>query len=155
MGGEKSFGAIAATNPIIGVVNFIVLNLPLGWGLAALDYPPTVDRIRRVKNVRWVAEGEARSRIVAPDAAAYIHVDVREGKKVQSWDNQFLINGHKAFYRVGTVTRGLFRKKTFDSIEISFYCNVTNRTINLRLLGINLLKYVDDLLDALSTSTCH
>ena len=152
---RKSFGAIAAANPIIGVVNFIVLNLPLGWGLAALDYPPTIDRILRVKNVRWVAEGEAKSRMVAPKAAAYISITVREGKRIKVLKHQFTINGHEAFYSTGKIKKGLIKKRIFDNIKISFYCDVTNRTISIDITGLNLLKFEKELIDALRTSICH
>jgi len=152
---RRSFGAIAATNPIIGVVNFIVLNLPLGWGLAALDYPPTVDRILKIKNIRWVAEGEAKSKVVAPRAVAYIYITVREGRKVKALENPFTVNGHEAFYSFGKVKRGLIKKRLFDNIKISFYCDVTNRTINIDMTGINLLEFKGELIDALRTSICH
>ncbi len=152
---ESSFGAIAAVNALFGVINFIVLSLPEGWKLVADKIPPDVDRIFRVGDVKWALEGQARSIVVFPEGAAEINVVVVEGRKVKPFGEETLVNGHNGYYRLIRVKRGLLRKRVYDAIEISFYCEETNRTIRISIVSASLTKHLERILRAVSKSLCH
>ena len=152
---ENSFGAIAAANSLFGVINFIVLSLPNGWKLVADRVPPEVDKIFRKGNVKWALEGQARSIVVYPGGAAEINIIIVEGNKVRSSGMETIINGHKGYYGTRRIKRGLFKKREYEVVDISFYCEETNRTIRLSLVSRELERHVDSILEAVSRSICH
>ena len=154
-GDQKKYGAVAAVNMLFGVVNFIVLSLPLEWRLIASSIPPDVDRMTVVNGVRWAVEGRARSGIATSDYGAKLEVESVEGDKSKQWENTILINGHKGYYRLKRRTIGIFRKKEVEVIEVNFYCDVTRRTLNIRIEGPGLHKYANDLINAMKASICH
>jgi hypothetical protein len=152
---EYSYGTIAAVNTLFGVINFIVLALPSDWRLLADQIPPDVDKIFRKENIKWASEGKASSIARCPVAPVEIVVRVVEGDKVKGSNHNFTINGHAANYRLRRVKKGILRRKVFEEIEISFYCAETNRTIWISLASMALHDRVDNVLKALSKSSCH
>lgn len=152
---ENSFGAIAAANSLFGVINFIVLSLPNGWKLVADRIPPEVDKIFRRGDVKWALEGQARSIAVYPEGVVEVNITIIEGNKIKSSGMETIINGHRGYYGTRRIRRGLFKKREYEVVDISFYCEETNRTIRLSLVSNELEKYVDAILEAVSQSICH
>lgn len=148
--------SIAAVNPLFGVVNFIVLSLPYGWKVRGEKLPPSVDRITKFGNVRWVSSGKIISIYYSREDAGIINIEVFEGDKSNKWSGDIiLINGHKGVIRGYRVKKGFIRKKWVEVVDVSFYCEETNRSIRIRMYGSSLIDKLPFIQESLSNSVCH
>ncbi len=148
--------SIAAVNPLFGVVNFIVLSLPYGWKVRGEKYPPAVDKVVRIKNVKWVSAGKIISLYYSPMVAGTIDIDVYEGDKMGKWNgSDIIINGHRGCVKGYKVKKGIIKKRWVEVIEVGFYCDRTNRSIRIRMYGLSLLEHLDEILKSIPSSMCH
>jgi len=148
--------SIAAVNPLFGVVNFIVLSLPYGWKVRGEKLPPSVDRIVKISNVKWVSTGKIISLYYSPKNAGTINIEVFEGDRSGKWSGEdILINGHKGIIRGYRVKKGIIKKKWVEVVDVSFYCDVTNRSIRIRMYGLSLIDKLESIRRSLEGSICH
>ncbi len=165
MGVETRDHLIAATNILFGVANFLILPLPKAWRFGREICPPEVDSNTRRGNSLWVTSGRTSHIIYNEERRAGLElvVSVSKGKakgfkpKVRELIAQGLIRagGHEATYLLGRVKRGLFTKKMVETLQLSFYCDRTGRTITLKLTGSCAEEDLQQILEAIPKLECH
>lgn len=156
MSDNHNRSAIAAVNPFFGVVNFLVLALPLGWRIYAEKLPPSIDGIKRIGDVKWVTEGRSVSIISGPGLDGVIDINIFRGRRLnRSRGKMFRVNGHEAYYSLGEKLKGLFRKYRVEWLEVIFYCDRTNRTVKINIICRDIKSYVGELIGELEYSICH
>lgn len=134
---EFSWHAIAVGNRLLGVYNFLVLTTPPGWRVVIMPMASDVFRHVEVGGAKWVRDGEVMH-FLRDGADAYpLRISVKPGKRKANGE-RIIINGHEGFYR-------LREKNGRLHLELSFYCDVTDRTLKIsveNLKDLSLLKYV-------------
>ncbi len=155
---DKSTHVVAATNPIYGAVNFIVLALPPGWRLVASNLPPDIEKVVRHGRVQWVTVGVSRNYAVNRSRGSLVEITVKirekAGKNVKL-GGEYRVNGHNAFYTLGEEKIGFIHRKKLDTIVVGFYCDTTNRYLEIKIRGSRLRGIAEEVLDYLRLSTCH
>lgn len=157
--------ALAVHNPLLGVFNYIVLNLPTGWRVKPGDFPPEVYSSTKIEDVRWVREGTSTNYIYYDKGNALrVQVKILQDRRDEDMNSKKLaliekrsvfVNGHEAKTLTGRISRGLMSKKTFEYIRIIMYCDVTRRTIDLTMEGHCNEPLLKSLVDKLQLSKCH
>ena len=156
---------IAASNILFGIANFLILPLPKGWRFGREISPSEVDSTTQWGDSLWVTSGRASHVVFNEDREAGLEllVKVSKGKrgkfkpKLSQMRNQGLmrLGGHDANYALGEVERGLFKKKVAQRLQLSFYCDKTNRTIAIELTGKCPADALNQILQAMSLLQCH
>jgi hypothetical protein len=72
-----------------------------------------------------------------------------------SSQGQLIVGGHPAFYYLGEVKDGLFKKKTRKTLRVYFYCPELRRTIFFHLTGTCREDDFKDFFDSLPGWECH
>lgn len=156
---QGSVHAIAAVNPVYGVVNFIVLNLPPGWTLKTSPLPPLVDEVARRGVVKWVVSGSIIGLAVDREKGRALEVEVRVSKKPRRLGfephGKTIVNSHEAFYVFGVEKRGLLRRKTLNTLHVYFYCNETSRFVEISFKSSATREVFEEVLRYLEGSQCH
>lgn len=148
--------SIAAVNPLFGVVNFIVLSLPYGWKVRGERLPPTIDKIIRRNNVKWVSSGRIVSIYYSSGFGGTIDIEVFDGDKRYRWGGEEVnINGHVGLIRNYKVRRGVIKRHWVEVIDIVLYCDVTNRSIRIRMYGKALGEHLYSIMKSVTESICH
>jgi hypothetical protein len=162
---ETTKHLIAASNFLLGVANFIILPLPKSWRLGIWGFPPEVNSNVRRGDFLWVNDGRASHILFNEEKGVGVEliVNISRGKR-----NRFrprlsevkaqgatYVGGHEATYVLGKTAKGLFKKKTFNTLQLSFYCNGTGRTINVELTGKCDEEDLHSILEAISGLECH
>ncbi|MEM0462616.1 MAG: hypothetical protein QXS00_00900 [Pyrobaculum sp.] len=134
---EFSWHAIAVGNRLLGLYNFLVLTTPPGWRVVIMPMASDVFRHVEIGDVKWVKDGEVMHFLRDGDGAYPLKISAKPGKKRLDGE-RVIINGHEGVYRVK-------EKKGRLSLELSFYCDVTDRTLKITvedLKDLSLLKYI-------------
>lgn len=157
--------ALAVNNPLIGVFNFIVLNLPPGWRVKAGDFPPEVYSSIKLNDIRWVREGSSINYMYHDKGNALrLQINIKEkpsnlgiaSKKVVPIENRpVYLNGHEARTVTGRISRGLLKKNLFEYMRMVLYCDVTKRSIDMTMEGHCSEASMRNLVDKLQLSKCH
>ena len=155
---------LAIHNTLLGVFNYLVLNLPPRWRLKSGDIPTEMSSSAKVGEVRWVREGVSVNYVYDDENALRLVVDVREKIKqdksvsrgIRILHDKFVnVNGHQGHVIVVRVTRGVWKKKHLEYLRFQFYCSVTKRSIELVLEGRCAENSLIALGEAIQRSTCH
>lgn len=153
---------LAIHNTLLGVFNYLVLNLPPKWRLKSGDIPSEMSSSTKIGEVRWVREGVSVNYVYQDENALRLVVNIREKMKPSKlvlrgilYDKIVNVNGHQGRAVAGRVTRGLRRKKHLEYLRFEFYCHVTNRSIELSLEGRCAENSLIALGEAIQRSTCH
>ncbi len=155
---NRSVHVVAATNPIYGAVNFLVLALPPGWRLVAGNIPPDVEKVVKHGRVQWVTIGISRSYAINRSRGSIVEITVKIREKVRkgvSLGDEYRVNGHSAFYALGEEKIGFIRRRKLDTIVVGFFCDTTNRYLEIKIRGHRLRGIAEEVLDYLRLSTCH
>lgn len=156
---------IAATNILFGVANFLILSLPKAWRFGREISPPEVDSNIRRGDSLWVTSGRAshilynEERGVGLELVVIISKGKARGFKPKasevSAQGPMRAGGHEATYLLGRVKRGFFKKKMVETLQLSFYCDRTGRTITLNLTGDCAEGDLQQILEAIPKLECH
>jgi len=153
---------LAIHNTLLGVFNYLVLNLPPDWRIKPGDLPSEMYSSTKIGTVRWVREGVTVNYVYNDEDALRVVVDVREKSKqsssrgIKTFYERFIdINGHRGHITVGLVTRGLWKKNHLECIRFQFSCDTTNRSIDLTLEGHCRRESLKELEQAIPLSVCH
>lgn len=148
---------LAVGNMITGVYNYIVLSIPLDWKIIVVPMDSDVFSSRRQGGVKWVREGEVEHGVSTPMGSIGVRVRIWPGRKDHGKLSreaekiyELQISGHsgKAYvYR----TRAGFKKHR--TLGISFYCDVTDRSLLIEFVGGG--EWVDAVLKSIGGSMCH
>ncbi len=157
---EHSVHVVAAANPLYGAVNFVVLTLPPGWRMVAGNLPPEIERIVTVDGVQWVASGSATSYAYNAKEGKMMEIKVRISRKPFKWrkggaPERTVVGGHEASYTLTSETVGLLRKRRLEVLVVRFYCDHTNRHIEIKLRGPVQPSALREALQHLVGVTCH
>ncbi len=167
MSSSENLGfAIAVTNPLLGVFNYVVLAMPQGWKLRSGPSFPEVYSSTKLEDIRWVTEGEAVHYAYTEDGAQALVVSIRVNKtrkKSQLYLNKTEVlehgnttmQSHPAEYAIGRVVRGFIKKKTRDFLRFSTYCEITDRTLLLDFEGRCRPETMKELVTIMQLSKCH
>lgn len=156
--------ALAVHNPLIGVFNFIVLNLPTGWRVKVGDFPPEVYSSIKLDDIRWVREGTSTNYMYHDQGNALrLQVNIKEKqnnqditKKIVAVESRSVyLNGHEARTVTGQISRGLVKKNLFEYLRMVLYCDVTRRSIDMAMEGHCSEASLRNLIDTLQLSKCH
>lgn len=155
--------AVAVHNTLLGVFNYIVLNLPARWRLKPSDFPSEMYSSTKVDGVRWVRDGSSVNYVYDEENALRLSIKVHEKPTHAeseydidvSDDRSVTVNGHTARILTGRIGRGILRKKQAEYLRMVLYCAVTKRTVDLVMEG----RCTDDsliaLTDTIQHSKCH
>lgn len=146
----------------MGSVNFIVISYPHGWKIHAGDFPPEIERYTIKNGYAWVTVGNVKHYFSSDNGEVVgLEVNIARKKKdrfkfVEKYDEGALyINGHKAKYVLGKLRRGLIFKELLDVLVISYYCDLTDRYIELIFYSREIKNLYKDFLDTIRDSECH
>lgn len=143
MSTDYSWHTIAVGNRVLGLYNFLVLVTPPRWRVVIMPMASDVFRHREVNGAKWVREGEVMHFIHDGADAYVLKISVKPGKK-RVEGQPILINGHEGYYKAE-------ERKGRLSVEVGFYCDVTDRTVKIRLENLKNL----DVLNYVGMSRCH
>jgi hypothetical protein len=156
---------IAARNFLLGVANFLILPLPKNWRLGMGNFPPEVNSNVRRGDFLWVNDGRASHILFDEEKRTGVEliVNISRGKRKRfkprlsevKAQGATYVGGHEATYVLGKTAKGLFKKKTFSTLQLSFYCDGTRRTINMELTGKCDEGDLHRILEAISSLECH
>jgi len=154
---------VAAHSFFMGSVNFLVISYPKGWQIHAGDFPPEVDRYTVKMGYAWVTVGNVKHYFSSNDGK-FVGFEVRVNKKIKKNKLRFLevydkgevnVNGHEAEYVVGKFERGKLFKEQFNALIIRYYCDFTERYIELYYYSKDIKALYREFLGAVVDSTCH
>lgn len=156
--------AIAAGNPLLGVSNFLVITLPDDYNIKIGEFPTEVNSSIILNNVKWVIDGDAYHYIYNGDHGYQLKIKVRQSKKKRIHQvrgsrilekGEFMISSHKASYNLVSKSIGFIKKQEIQELNIHFYCDHTNRIIELEIVGKNITNELKNLINNLKDSICH
>jgi len=156
---------IAASNFLFGVANFLTLTLPEPWRLGRGISPPEVNSYTRRGDLLWVTSGRTSHIVFDEDRKIGLEllVSISKGKRgefkprigVVSAQGVTHAGGHEAAYVLGETKVGLFKKRTIKILQLSFYCDKTERTITLTLTGDCAGDDLIQILEVIPRLECH
>lgn len=76
-----------------------------------------------------------------------------QGKVLES--GEFKIASHKASYNLISKDVGFIKKQTIQVLHVHFYCENTNRTIELEITGKDISSEFKNLVTNFQESICH
>jgi hypothetical protein len=162
---ERKKQIVAAKNLLFGTGYFLVLSLPEGWGIVRSYLEPDVHSTVGRGGFVWVEAGQTdqivfhRQRRIAVDLMIQIKLgkhDRLDLKEVQvSSQGSGAAGGHPASYCYGEVTQGLFKKKTFKTLRVCFYCPELQHTLFLHFTGTCQEADLRELHESLAGLECH
>ncbi len=152
---------IAAGNPLLGVSNFLVITLPDDWSIRISELPTEVNNSVLIRNVKWVTDGYAYHYIYNNNHTYQLKIKVHKsqkeshthGKVLES--GEFKIASHKAFYTLVSKSIGIVKKQDIQILYVHFYCEHTDRTIELEITGKNVIDEAKNLITNFQESICH
>ncbi|MGB9728779.1 MAG: hypothetical protein ACP5GU_05935 [Thermoprotei archaeon] len=154
--------AIAAGNPLLGVSNFLVVTLPDDYNIKIGEFPTEVNNSIILNNVKWVIDGDAYHYIYNNNHGYQLKIKVRNSqRKIHQIQEKILENGeftissHKASYSLVSRSIGFIKKQQIQVLNIHFYCDHTNRTIELEIMGKDILSELKNFISNLKESICH
>ena len=155
----RSVHVLAASNPLYGAVNFIVLTLPPEWRVSAGHIPPEIDEVRIVDRVLWVITGSTTNYAYNLRSKRALEIKVTTSKKPRKIKNPHVLRtkiyGHEAYYCFGEEKVGLIKRKTVDTLSIFFYCEHTGRHVEIKFRGLNVRDLLHEILEYVGSSRCH
>jgi len=142
---ERPKHIIAAKNLFFGTSYFLIIALPPGWAITHSYLEPDIHSSVQKGNINWVEGGQIDEIIFHPlkKVALDLMVRIKRGKhaglevkgvQVSSQGTQ-VVCGHPAYYCLGEVKRGLFKKNLAKTLRLFFYCSELNRTLFLHFTG--------------------
>jgi ribosomal protein L9 len=153
---------IAAGNPLLGISNFLVITLPDDWNIKVGELPTEVNNSVLIGNVKWVTDGYAYHYIYNNEHAYQLKIKVHKSQKEsQAVQGKVLESGevkiasHKAYYNLINKDVGFIKKQAIQILYIRFYCENTNRTIELEITGKDISDELKNLVVNVQESICH
>ena len=162
---ERKKQIVAAKNILFGSGYFLILALPQGWGLTRSYLEPDVLSTVTREHITWVEAGQADQIVFNPyrKISLDLMIQIKRGKhdlldlkEVQvSSQGSGVAGGHPASYCFGEVKQGLFKKKTYKTLRIYFYCPELNRTLILHFTGNGQDADLREIYESISFLECH
>ncbi len=156
---------VAAKNILFGTGYFLILDLPQGWSLTRSYLEPDVHSTVMREHITWVEAGQTDQVVFNPyrKIALDLMIQIKMGnhnllntKDVQiSSQGSGMVGGHSASYCFGEVKQGLFKKKTYKTLRLCFYCPELRHTLYLRFTGKCEETDLREIHESLATSECH
>lgn len=155
---------IAATNFLMGPVNFLILSLPSTWRLGRGLSPPEVDVNVLFRDALWVTSGRSTHIVVDEKKQVGLELLIRvtpgvvqaaKPKGILKLHGSGTFGGHPGTYCFSEVTRGAFKKRTEKVLTLSFYCDRVKRTISLEFMGRCGEVDLQEILAAIPHLECH
>lgn len=143
MSTEYSWHTIAVGNRVLGLYNFLVLVAPPRWRIVIMPMASEVFKHREVNGAKWVRDGEVMHFVYDGSEAYVLKITVRPGRKKME-GRPIIVNGHEGYYKTE-------EKNGRVRVEMAFYCDVTDRTVKIRLEDLKDL----DVLNYIGMSKCH
>jgi hypothetical protein len=162
---ERKKQIVAAKNLLFGTGYFLILSLPPGWGIVRSYLEPDVHSTVEHGGLVWVEAGQTdqivfnRRRRIAIDFMIRIKrgrhksCDLK-GVKISS-QGSGIVGGHPAAYFLGEVKQGFPKKKSYQTLRISYYCPGLNHTFFLHFTGICQESDLKEIFDSLADLECH
>jgi len=156
---------IAAKSLFFGTSYFLILPLPMGWGITRSYLEPDVHSTVRKENLIWVEAGQTDQVVFHPikKVALDLMIRVRRGKhdnpevkgmKISSQGSR-VINGHEALYFIGEVNQGMIKKKSVKTLRLFFYCPELKRTVSLHFTGKCQDADLVEIYESVTALECH
>jgi hypothetical protein len=165
MSSERKKQIVAAKNLLFGAGYFLILSLPEGWGITRSYLEPDVHSTVQREHITWVEAGQADQIVFHPLRRISLDfmIQIKRGKhdlldlkEVQvSSQGSGVAGGHPASYCFGEVKQGLFKKKTYKTLRLSFYCPELNRTLILHFTGNGQDADLREIYESLAGLECH
>jgi hypothetical protein len=162
---ERKKQIVAARNILFGSGYFLILALPQGWGLTRSYLEPDVLSAVTREHITWVEAGQADQIVFNPyrKISLDLMIQIKRGKhdlldlkEVQvSSQGSGVAGGHPASYCFGKVKQGLFKKKTYKTLRICFYCPELNRTLILHFTGNGQDADLREIYESIPSLECH
>lgn len=151
----------AASNFFLGPTNFLVVPLPSRWEVRIGRNPSEVDYMTTRGDTRWATEGRAYGFLIDSSARRAMELDIRAarsdappGKLAIFEEGACRIGGHQARFAIGVVHQGLTRKPA-QVLRVTFRCDATDRSLELRFTGRCEPAEMRALLGPLEGTHCH
>ncbi len=152
----------AATNFFLGPTNFLVVRVATRWEVRIGRNPSEVDYTTTLEDIRWATEGRATGFLVDPTARRAIELEIRAARAAAprspnlpvSEQGACRVGGHPASFAIGEVRQGLTRKRA-RVLRVSFRCDQTNRSVELRFTGACEPADLREFLGPLEGARCH
>jgi len=156
---------IAAKNLFFGTSYFLILPLPVGWGITRSYLEPDVHSSVRKENLLWVEAGQTDQIVFHPirKIALDLMIQVKRGRhdnpklkglQITSQGSR-VISGHEALYFIGEVNQGMIKKKSAKTLRLFFYCPELKRTISLHFTGKCQEAELMEIFDSVTSLECH
>jgi hypothetical protein len=165
MSSERKKQIVAAKNLLFGAGYFLILSLPEGWGITRSYLEPDVHSTVQREHITWVEAGQADQIVFHPLRRISLDfmIQIKRGKhdlldlkEVQvSSQGSGVAGGHPASYCFGEVKQGLFKKKTYKTLRLSFYCPDLNRTLILHFTGNGQDADLREIYESIPFLECH
>lgn len=156
---QPSIHVIAASNPLYGAVNFIVLYMPPYWKALAGNVPPEIDEVKKFGKIQWVTSGSSTSVVYNNSSKAWLEVKIEARKKPillkKNVELKAQVGGHDAKYSFGVEKVGLIKRREYDTLDVEFYCDVTSRYVRIKFRGPNARRVFSEILEYIGESICH
>lgn len=159
---------LEAGNILMGTASFLSFEIPEDWRAFPIGVAE-VESSRRAKDRNWVTNGYIMVGL-SSERGEEVLMAVKASEPMRKFDPErwlddkarkgaeshgiTTINGHKCYYVVNRVDKGLFKREKLVEITFCFFCDVTKRRIEIKLTGrreedVTLLK------DLIGNLSCH
>ncbi|HWP45707.1 MAG TPA: hypothetical protein VNM22_00975 [Candidatus Limnocylindrales bacterium] len=156
---------LAANNFFLGVTNFLILPLPDSWQLVDILTPPDVDASFTSQNISWVTSGSVNYLLADPQRSLSLELllQIKKGntqrfkpvlKPIES-QGILWIGKHAATQTFGKITRGVFKKRWEEGLQILLPCEVLQRTLCLTFTGNCSREVLQEILKVIPYAQCH
>ncbi|MGC9020829.1 MAG: hypothetical protein ACP5KE_06445 [Candidatus Methanodesulfokora sp.] len=158
---------LEAGNILMGTTSFLSFYLPDEWRAFPIGVAE-VESSRKTEGRTWVTNGYMMVGL-SSDKGGEILMTVKASEPIRKFDPEkwvhdkakraemhgiITVNGHKCGYVVNKVEKGLLRREKLIGIIFCFFCDVTRRKIEIKLIG---RKKEDIMLfkEIMSDLSCH
>ncbi len=158
-----------AKNIILGTVRFVSISVPEGWRVFPLRMVE-VETSKESGGITWATNGHITVGVISDDGGEVLlkvsasEPVIRRGFDPWRWVEKMTrksedhgvmrVNGHDCGYVLRRVREGLFKRGLLWEVILCFFCDVTGRKLEIKILGRNKdeVLFLKDLLQELS---CH
>ena len=156
---------IAANNLFFGTGYFLILALPMGWGITRSYLQPDVHSTIQRENITWVESGQTDQVVFNPlkKIALDLMIQIKRGKheglevrgvEISSQGTQ-MVCGHPSPYCIGETRLGLLKKKSAKTLRLLLYCPDLNRTLFLHFTGKCPDADLMEIYESIPSLECH
>lgn len=138
---------LEAKNILMGVVSFLSFKIPESWRVFPIGVVE-VESSRIIKGRKWAMNGYIMIGLCS-DEGKEVLMEVKTSEPIRSFNLEkwmekmknvrsqgiIEVNGHKCGYKLRDIEKGLFRREKLVELKLCFFCDVTRRKIEIKLVG--------------------